>query len=76
MLEPLADQSIKYFALDNVAYHGHNLTVAYDSAGAHGRYAGKGCTGFCVWVDGKLAHSSPTLARLNVSLVAGSSNFI
>ena len=67
VVDPQADPaSVSYFALDNVAYHGHNLSIAYDHAGA--RYASKGCTGLCVWVDGKLAAQSPTLAALNVSL--------
>ena len=40
-IEPLADRSISYFALDNVAYHGHNISVAFDAAGK--RYAKSGC---------------------------------
>jgi hypothetical protein len=67
-VEPLADASIKYFALDNVAYHGHNVSVAYDSARL--RYAKHGCKGLCVWVDGNMVAQSPTLSRLNVSLLS------
>ena len=67
-VNPLADSTIKYFALDNVAYHGHNLTIAYDSTGL--RYSARGCSGLCVWVDGNIAAQSPTLSRLNISLPA------
>jgi len=66
VIQPLADKSVTYFALDNVFYHGHNVSVAFDAAGK--RYAAKGCTGLCVWVDGKLAAKSATLGRLSVEL--------
>ena len=66
-VEPLADPSIRYFALDNLAYHGHNISIAYDAAGR--RYAGKGCAGvLCAWVDGRMAARSATLARLDITL--------
>jgi len=68
VVEPLADSSVAYFALDNVAYHGRNLTIAFDRAGT--RYLKHGCTGLCVWIDGQLAATSPTLTRLNVTLPA------
>jgi hypothetical protein len=46
-LNPLIDESIKYFCLDDVQYHGHNLTVVYDADGT--KYnVGKGLT---VYVD-------------------------
>jgi hypothetical protein len=49
VINPLTDGSIRYFYLDNVNYHGHRLTVAYDIDGS--RYkVGKG---LMVWVDGK-----------------------
>lgn len=48
-LHPLVDDSIRYFCLDNVLYHGHAVTVVYDQDGE--RYnIGKGLT---VLVDGK-----------------------
>ena len=28
VLHPLADSTVKYFALDNVGYHGHNISVS------------------------------------------------
>ncbi|MES2848442.1 MAG: discoidin domain-containing protein [Bacteroidota bacterium] len=48
-INPLIDTSIKYFCLDDVQYHGHDLTVIYDKDGS--KY-NKG-KGFSVWVDGQ-----------------------
>jgi hypothetical protein len=49
VINPLIDNSIEYFCLDEVRYHGHKLTVVYDRDGT--RYKmGKGLT---VLVDGK-----------------------
>lgn len=51
ILRPLIDSSIHYFCLQNVLYHGHEVTVVYDEDGS--RYKmGKGLT---VLVDGKKA---------------------
>lgn len=48
-INPLVDESIEYFVLDNLKYHGHDLTVVYDRSGE--KYnLGKGLT---VLVDGK-----------------------
>ncbi|HPW60996.1 MAG TPA: discoidin domain-containing protein [Cyclobacteriaceae bacterium] len=47
-INPLIDNSITYFRLDEVLYHGHKVTVIYDKDGS--KYnAGKGVT---VYVDG------------------------
>ena len=49
VLNPLVDNSIEYFCLDDVLYHGHKLTVVYDRDGT--RYKmGKGLRAL---VDGK-----------------------
>ena len=56
----------RYFALDNVAYHGHNISVSWDSDGTRGY---KGCAkGLCVFVDGRVAETSATLKELRVQL--------
>lgn len=48
-INPLVDNSISYFCLDNLLYHGHKLTIVYDKDG--NRYkSGKGLT---VFVDDK-----------------------
>ena len=51
-----------YFCLDNVLYHGHNLTIVWDKDGSR-YHAGKGLR---VYVDGKLAGHRDTLGRLIV----------
>ena len=49
VINPLIDNSIAYFCLNDVLYHGHKLTIVYDRDGT--RYkAGKGLTAL---VDGK-----------------------
>ena len=49
VLNPLIDNSIAYFCLDDVNYHGHKLTVVYDRDGT--RYkSGRGLSAF---IDGK-----------------------
>lgn len=48
-INPLLDDSITYFALNDVTYHGHTLTMIYDKDGSKYK-SGKGLT---VWIDGK-----------------------
>lgn len=50
-INPQADQTITYFCLDSVLYHGRQLTVVYDKDGNKYKL-GKGLT---VFVDGKKA---------------------
>jgi hypothetical protein len=72
-LRPRADQTLEvnpllpenkwdYFCLDNVLYHGHNLTIVWDKDGSR-YHAGKGLR---VYVDGTLAGHRDTLGRLIV----------
>lgn len=49
IINPLIDESIQYFFLDGVRYHGHDLTIIYDHNGNKYK-AGKGLS---VIVDGK-----------------------
>lgn len=49
VVNPLVDNSIKYFCLDDVQYHGHRLSVVYDEDGSKYKL-GKGLT---VFVDSK-----------------------
>ena len=53
VINPLVDNSIQYFCLADVFYHGHKLTVIYDVNGSK-YHLGKGLT---VFVDGKKRHS-------------------
>lgn len=63
---PLAPESWDYFALDDVAYHGHAVTILWDRTGD--RY-GKGA-GLRVLVDGKKVASSRRMEKLTAKLPA------
>jgi len=65
-VHPLAPDSWDYFALDQVKYRGHLVSVVWDRLGS--RYGfGKGLH---VLVNGKVAASSPDLGKLQVKLPA------
>ncbi|KAI1413864.1 Six-hairpin glycosidase-like protein [Hypoxylon sp. FL1857] len=54
-ISPIVPRNWTYFALENLSYHGHLVTVLYDKHGS--RYkAGRGLT---VFVDGKKVFNSP-----------------
>ncbi len=63
-VDPLAPDDWKYFALDNVAYHGKTLTVLWDRDGT--KY-GLG-QGLSVFINGKLAARSAEMKRLRFNL--------
>jgi hypothetical protein len=60
----LPDHSWAFFALDQVPYHGHSLTVLYDRTGKH---YGKG-SGLMVFCDGQLLGRRAELGRLELEL--------
>ncbi len=62
--DPKDPEFLRYFALQDVPYHGHLISVLFDSDGK--RY-GLG-TGLFVIVDGVIAASSPKLTRLTVPI--------
>ncbi|KAH8884362.1 carbohydrate-binding module family 13 protein [Thozetella sp. PMI_491] len=64
VVNPLAPSTWAYFALENLAYHGHTVTILWDSTGSH---YGQG-KGLRVWVDGNLAGNRDTLGPLTVSV--------
>jgi hypothetical protein len=58
------DHPIRYFALQRLAYHGHQVSVIYDAEGT--RYGiGRGLS---VFVDGKLAAGAKPLGPLMIRL--------
>jgi len=63
-ISPLAPADWAYFALEDVAYRGHNLTIIWDMDGTH---YGKG-KGLEVWADGKRLASRQTLGKLTAKL--------
>ncbi|MEW2122560.1 hypothetical protein AB0891_02385 [Streptomyces sp. NPDC007259] len=54
-----------HFALQNVSYHGRELSVVYDRDGGHYRL---GVRGLCVWVDGHLVASGRPLSGTTVDM--------
>ena len=62
VVSPLIPDHWDFFALENVRYRGHDLSIAWDRSGDRYRHG----AGFHVWVDGKLIHHRPDLqpARL------------
>lgn len=53
-----------WFCLDNVAYHGHNITIIWDRHGSR-YHAGKGLS---IYVDGILKANSPQLTKVSCRL--------
>jgi hypothetical protein len=63
-ISPLVPEDWKYFCLENLPYHGKNITVIYDKDGS--RY-GQG-SGLKVYVNGTLSASSEILGEITVLL--------
>jgi hypothetical protein len=61
-LQPLVPDGWDHYAVENVPYHGHNVTVLWDRDGSH---YGQGA-GMRVYVDGGMVRSSATLTDLTV----------
>jgi hypothetical protein len=64
VVNPLVPTSWSYFGLENVAYHGHNVTILWDRDGTH---YGQG-SGLRVWVDDVSTGSRSDLGPLTVPL--------
>lgn len=62
-VNPLADSSIGWFRVDNVLYHGHNVSIQWDVDGSH-----YGTQGLIVDVDGQQVNTSSTLTRLTSAI--------
>ncbi len=63
-VNPLAPEEWPYFALDDVAYHGHRISVAWDRDGS--RY-GRGA-GLTLFVDGRAVASAPRIRRVKAPM--------
>lgn len=64
IVNPLAPKSWDYFCLENVPYHGHNITVLWDRTGDHYRHG----AGLRIFEDGKLIARSAKLEKLTVQM--------
>ncbi|MFV0417860.1 MAG: MGH1-like glycoside hydrolase domain-containing protein [Dysgonomonas sp.] len=56
--------SCDYFCLDNVLYHGYNITILYDKTG---KQYNKG-KGFYIYIDGEEVAKSTSLKRLVINI--------
>jgi len=65
----LPDSALSFFILDGQRYHGRDLTIVWDGGapGSPDRF-GDGRRGLDLYVDARLAASSPGLSRLQVDL--------
>lgn len=68
-VSPIIPQNWTYFALENVAYHGHLITILYDANGARYNVS----AGLSIYVDGQQAHSANLTSAL-ISLPGNTSN--
>lgn len=62
-VNPLVDSSVSWFRVDNVLYHGHNVSIQWDEDGSH-----YGTQGLLVDVDGNQVNSSSSLTRLTSAI--------
>jgi hypothetical protein len=63
-IQPLVDASWDHYAVENVAYHGRNVTVLWDKNGTYYRQG----AGMSVYVDGKRVTFSKTLKDTTIKL--------
>ncbi|CAL8144772.1 unnamed protein product [Orchesella dallaii] len=61
---PLIPSTWSYFIVEDLLYHGHNITVLYDADGS--RY--NTTPGIKVFLNGELVGAKPTLDRMQISL--------
>ena len=65
VVNPLVPAEVlPWWAADGIALHGHIVAVAFDADGT--RY--KRQPGLSIWVDGKLALTSPQIGRVSIQL--------
>lgn len=65
-IRPLVLSDWDHYLVENVPYHGHQVTVLWDRDGSHYHQG----AGLRVYVDGALSRTSPTLAPLSVEVGA------
>jgi len=62
--DPVSTNFISYFCLENVPYHGHSVTIIFDSDGKHYQRG----AGLSVYVDGSQALAPSPLGRKTVTI--------
>ncbi|MEO8777147.1 MAG: discoidin domain-containing protein [Rhodanobacter sp.] len=66
VIDPLVPTFWKYFCLENVPYHGHNITILWDRTGEHYHHG----TGLTVYQDGKPIAHTTKLQTITVKMAA------
>jgi hypothetical protein len=66
VIKPLVPASWSYFVLENVPYHGHNVTLMYDQTGDRYHQG----PGFHVYLDGQQVAWSPSVRDLTITIPA------
>lgn len=64
VVNPLIPDSWDYFALEDVDYHGHSVSIVWDRDGTHYNRG----QGLMIFVDGEKVESSETIQKLEVSI--------
>jgi hypothetical protein len=66
VIKPLVPASWSYFVLENVPYHGHNVTLLYDQTGDRYHQG----PGFHVYLDGRQVAWAPDVRDLTITIPA------
>jgi hypothetical protein len=66
VIKPLVPASWSYFVLENVPYHGHNVTLMYDQTGDRYHQG----PGFHVYLDGRQVAWAPDVRGLTITIPA------
>lgn len=64
VIHPLVPATWDYFCLENVPYHGHNITILWDRKGSHYHHG----AGLQVYQDGKLVAHVTQLRKITVTM--------
>jgi hypothetical protein len=67
VIHPLVPASWDYFAVENVAYHGRNISILWDRDGSHYQQG----AGFKIYIDGNLVLDKSTVQPVVISVPPG-----
>ena len=67
VVHPLVPDSWDYFAVENVAYHGRNITILWDRDGSHYQQG----AGFRIYIDGQLVSLRSTVQPVVIPIPPG-----
>ena len=66
-VHPLVPDSWDHFAVENVAYHGRNISILWDRDGSHYQQG----VGFRIYIDGNLVSANSTIQPVVISVPPG-----